>query len=296
MTGAPRPGGNFSRRPPHYLGMECDSVRDAISAQIDGADPGLPGSVIAGHLAGCADCRAWQQRAHAVTRRMRLGGAFLDHDLTPAVLAATAAAPARWRPRLAQRGALIALAAGQFAIAAPMLFLGHDHDAGTHAAHELGSFNMALAIAFAVGAVRPALSAGLAWVSGFAAAGLVATAIADLISGQAIGADEAQHLVAAAGAALLVWQARTTGRETAGAAAAPAAAGIEVRPNASEGSGISLPDAAQDRPGGGDAARLTAPDVAARAMDRRAGSGEQATRQSDAAGRDRPGRRDEEVA
>jgi predicted anti-sigma-YlaC factor YlaD len=266
--------------------MECDSVRDAISAQIDGEDPGLPGSVIAAHLAGCADCRAWQQRAHATTRRVRLGGAFLDHDLTPIVLAATAAAPARWRLRLVVRGALIALAVGQFAIAAPMLFLGHDHDAGTHAAHELGSFNMALAVAFAVGAVRPALSAGLAWVCGFGAAGLVATAIADLISGQAIGADEAQHLVSAAGAALLVWQARATTRETAVPALAPATVPSEVRPNASEGSGIRLADAPRDRPWGDDAARLTAPQVSAGATDRQAGT------RSDGGTR----RHDEEVA
>ncbi len=77
-----------------------------------------------------------------------------------------------------------------------------------HAAHELGSFNLALAIAFAVGAVRPRLSAGLAWPCGIAAAGLLVTALADLAGGQAIGADEAQHLVALAGAALLAWQAR----------------------------------------------------------------------------------------
>ena len=151
-----------------------------------------------------------------VTRRVRLGGSFLDHDLTPRVLAAVPAAEPMRRLRLAQRGALVALALAQFAIAAPMLFLGHDHDAGVHAAHELGSFNMALAIAFAVGAIRPRLSAGLAWPSGMAAIGLVITAIADLISGQAIGADEALHLVALAGAAVLVWQYRTTGAGTAG--------------------------------------------------------------------------------
>ena len=89
--------------------------------------------------------------------------------------------------------------------------MGHDHDAGAHAAHELGSFDLALAIAFAVGAIRPALSAGLAWTCGIAAAGLAGTAIADLIGGQTIGADEAQHLIAVAGAVLLIWQARIAG-------------------------------------------------------------------------------------
>ena len=96
----------------------------------------------------------------------------------------------------------------QLAITIPLLMLGHDHDAGMHAAHELGSFDLALAIAFAVGAIRPALSAGLAWPSGIAAAGLVGTAVVDMVSGQTIGADEAQHLIALAGAPCF-WQART---------------------------------------------------------------------------------------
>ena len=110
---------------------------------------------------------------------------------------------------MARRAGLAAVAVAQLAITIPLLILGHDHDAGLHAAHELGSFDLALAIAFAVGAVRPALSAGLAWPCAIAAAGLAGTAIADLIAGQAFGADEAQHLVAVAGAVLLCWQART---------------------------------------------------------------------------------------
>ena len=147
------------------------------------ARPSRPGSTartpacqtarLEAHLAGCAACRDWQQRAHVMTRRARLGGPFLDRDLTGQVLAAIPPAPARRRLRLAVRAALLAVALGQLAITVPLLILGHDHDAGTHAAHELGSFDLALAIAFAVGAIRPALSAGLAWPCGIAAGGLV---------------------------------------------------------------------------------------------------------------------------
>jgi predicted anti-sigma-YlaC factor YlaD len=246
--------------------MDCDRVREAISAQIDGEEPGLPPDVLAAHLAGCAACTRWQGRAHAVTRRVRLGGSFLDHDLTAGVLAAApAAAPARLRLRWAQRGGLIALALAQLAIAAPMLFLGHDHDAGVHAAHELGSFNLALAIAFAVGAIRPALSAGLAWPSGIAAAGLVTTAIVDLIGGQAIGADEAQHLVALAGAALLVWQSRMGDAGSAGAAARPSSVPAVTRLGGTVTDAAARFDGQPDQPWGGDAARLTAPDIAAHA-------------------------------
>jgi predicted anti-sigma-YlaC factor YlaD len=198
--------------------MECYETREVISALIDGEDPGLPPEEADAHLARCADCRSWQHRAHALTRRARLGGPFLDRDLVPEVLAASPGVSAGHRGR-AKRAGLLIVALAQMAITVPLLILGHDHDAGAHAAHELGSFDLALAIAFAVGAIRPTLSAGLAWPCGVAAAGLAGTAIIDMIAGQTIGADEAQHLIAVAGALLLFWQARSTGRTGAGGAA-----------------------------------------------------------------------------
>jgi predicted anti-sigma-YlaC factor YlaD len=200
--------------------MECDRAREAISAQIDGEVTGVPEGALDEHLAGCQACSDWQQRAHAMTRRARLGGHFLERDLTGQVLAAIPPAPARRRLRLAMRAALVAVALGQLAITLPLLALGHDPEAGTHAAHELGSFDLALTIAFIIGALRPALSAGLAWPCGIAAGGLVATALADLAGGRTIGADEAQHLIAVAGALLLIWQSRVYGTRTAGAGTA----------------------------------------------------------------------------
>jgi len=253
--------------------MECDRAREAISARIDGEDPGLPGSAIQAHLAGCGECRDWQQRAHEVTRRARLGGPFLEHDLTAQVLAAAGPAWAgRRRPAghgrsVARRTGLAVTAIVQLAITVPLLILGQDHGAGTHAAHELGSFDLALAIAFAVGAIRPALSAGLAWPCGVAAAGLVSTAMVDLIGGQTFGADEAQHLVAAAGAALLFWQARTIVAGTAGPALATPWPGDLPSPVPTRTAGRPAglwPETPQGPGDGGtDAAHITGPDVAA---------------------------------
>jgi predicted anti-sigma-YlaC factor YlaD len=240
--------------------MECDRAREAISARIDGEDLSVPADALEAHLAACSDCRGWQQRAHAMTRRARLGGPFLDRDLTGRVLAAIPPAPARRRLGLAVRAALIAAALGQLAVTVPLLFLSHDYGASAHAAHELGSFGLALAIAFAVGAARPGLAGGLAWPCGIAAASLAGTAVADLIGGQAPGADEAQHLIAVAGAVLLIWQARTRGTRTAGTA---------VRPGAGTGSGapetgpVFWLEGPPQSPGGGTAAHVSAPDTAA---------------------------------
>jgi len=272
--------------------MDCESAREAISARIDGEDPGPFGDALDQHLTSCADCRAWQQRAHAVTRRVRLGGAFLDRDFAPQVLAAVPPAGARqWQP-VVLRSVLAALALAQLAVAAPMLFLGHDHDAGVHAAHELGSFNLALAIAFAVGAVRPRLSAGLAWPCAIAAAGLLATAATDLLSGQAIGTDEALHLVAGAGAAALIWQARTGGATTAQPAAATRTGPDRSAMPSAVASILRRADIPPDPPGGA-AARLTAPDVAAAAANGPDGTGLQVRR---GAGQDEGAGRDESVA
>jgi len=89
--------------------MACDGAREAISARIDGEDPGCPEGAIEAHLARCGACRDWQQRAHALTRRTRLGGPFLDHDLAGGVLA-VAPAPPPGRPRPILRAGLVAVA------------------------------------------------------------------------------------------------------------------------------------------------------------------------------------------
>ena len=123
-------GGNFHRVPAHLQGMQCDRLREAISARIDGEDPGLPDGALDAHLGLCAGCRGWQQRAHAVTRRARLGGLFLDHDLTPNVLAAAPASAARRGRRFIQQAGPAAIAAVQLAVAIPiLLLLGHDRSA-----------------------------------------------------------------------------------------------------------------------------------------------------------------------
>lgn len=85
--------------------MECDRFREAISARIDGEGPGLPDGALDVHLGVCAGCRAWQERAHSVTRRARLGVSSLDHDLTSLVLAAVPAPATGHGRRLA--GALL---------------------------------------------------------------------------------------------------------------------------------------------------------------------------------------------
>jgi predicted anti-sigma-YlaC factor YlaD len=275
--------------------MDCDRAREAISARIDDEDSGVSDAALEAHLSGCAACRAWEQRAHVVTRRTRLGGAFLDHDLTTRVLAAVPPPPARRLRGLTQRAALVAAAVTQLAITVPLLVLGHDHDAGAHAAHELGSFDLALAIAFCVGAIRPALSAGLAWPCCVAAGGLVGTAVLDLIDGQTFGVDEAQHLIALAGALLLLWQARTASTGAAGPAltAIPSQAGDQpVTPLPTAFPRPRVPERSSGD--GTDAARAGGPAVTAHDGDAAASADGRASGQADEAGQAEPRQRDDQ--
>ncbi len=187
--------------------MECAAVREAISAGIDGEDSEAPAEAVR-HLAGCPGCRSWQQAAHALTRASRLGGVVPPRDLTAAVLAAAGGrsrAHAVSGRRLA-RAVLVIAAAAQLLFGLWLLVSG-EPGAGEHAGHEIASFDLGLAAAFWVGALRPRWSTGLVWPAGVAAAALVVTAIADLVAGQAIGLDEVPHLVAVAGSLALAWQA-----------------------------------------------------------------------------------------
>lgn len=184
--------------------MECARVREAISARLDGEDAGVGPPELVAHLAGCPACRAWQDAAHALTRRTRLGGVLPDRELSVPVLAA-ASVPSGVSSR-SVRAVLLLAATAQLALGVLLLVSG-EPGAGQHAGHELASFDLALAAAFFVGGLRPRWSAGLVWPVGVAAGGLVLTAVADLLRGATLGLDEAPHLVAVVGALALAWQA-----------------------------------------------------------------------------------------
>src|SRR3954452_3806844 len=52
--------------------MSCRRVQEAISARIDGEDPGMAPERIDAHLASCPVCRAFAASAAAVHRQVRV--------------------------------------------------------------------------------------------------------------------------------------------------------------------------------------------------------------------------------
>lgn len=72
--------------------MACEQWREMLSAQLDGEDDPGDRARVDDHLAGCAGCREWLDRAATVNRLTRTGLVADIPDLTGAIMAALGAA------------------------------------------------------------------------------------------------------------------------------------------------------------------------------------------------------------
>jgi protein SCO1/2 len=77
----------------------CTRVEEAVSARIDGEDPGMSDEIIDAHLERCPTCRSFEAQARAQHRRYRVRRADGIPDLSAAILAAVPDGPSP-RPRL----------------------------------------------------------------------------------------------------------------------------------------------------------------------------------------------------
>lgn len=200
---------------------DCAAARAALSAEVDGETEPAMTEAIAEHLADCQYCAVWQESVHRLTRRVRLTSARALPDRTPQLLAAvladqSARRPARRAYRFTRWGLAVA-AAAQLVIIIPALILG-DAGAGVpvQASHELGAFNLALAVGFLAAALRPARARGTLPLVGAATGLLVVLAIIGSVLGQTTLLAETPHLIAVAGWALLAVPARGTPAEPSG--------------------------------------------------------------------------------
>ena len=152
--------------------MACERWRELLSAQLDGEDDPADRQRIDEHLAGCAGCREWLDRAATVNRLTRTGVPAAP-DLTASILAALPAPVERpWR-RLPLAAALYVALAG---VGAVQLILGlgqvgggalgtHVHaglDATPgHLWHESAAWNVAVGAGYLFIALRRTRPSGL---------------------------------------------------------------------------------------------------------------------------------------
>jgi predicted anti-sigma-YlaC factor YlaD len=203
--------------------MRCDLAREALSAQLDGELNPLEEEGLAAHTRACASCRGYARDLRSLHRSLRVRPAAPVPDLTRSIMVATAArlpAPARRTaaPNVRvgnartgwARGALVAVALSQLALALPEL-LSHSH-AG-HSAHmtrELGAFGVALAIGMVVVAWQPQRAGGLLPTTFALTTAVTGTAVADLVLGHSGPSGQAGHFLQLVGLVLLWHLARST--------------------------------------------------------------------------------------
>src|SRR4029079_9290340 len=169
---------------PTGLNVGCDQYREALSAELDGEPHGVPEDALSGHLSGCSGCREWFGRAARVTRVVRLAPARPIPDLAPGVLAALpASSPGRRRLFAGARAALVVVAFLQALLAWSGALTGQDDMATGHVAHEVGAWNLALAVAFLMVATRPRAADALIAPVGVFVAVLAVVAASDAAAG-----------------------------------------------------------------------------------------------------------------
>lgn len=181
--------------------MDCASLRDLLSDDLDGRLDPQQRAAVNEHLAGCPACSAYRGGLVELHRRVRLRPAEPVPDLTGAILA-------RAHPPQVGRGdwirlALCAVAITQLIMAVPALVLGDDTGATTHVARHIGSLLVALAIGLLYAALRPVRAFGLLPIAASLAGCLLVTGVLDMASGRAAAAGEAHHVLDLAGLVLL---------------------------------------------------------------------------------------------
>jgi predicted anti-sigma-YlaC factor YlaD len=187
--------------------MNCTRIRHAVSARLDGEDPGLDAVTIDAHLDSCTACRSFAHDAAQIHRGVRLAAAPQVPDLTPGILSAidrqsTGTARVGDTP-LALRWILALLALVQIGLAVPALVLGSDAGVPVHAARHLGSFDVAIAVGFLFAAWRPTRVPGLLPVVAALVACLFGSSLLDVFAGNTAAFGEAHHAIDFVGLAVL---------------------------------------------------------------------------------------------
>ncbi|MFM2079003.1 MAG: hypothetical protein RJA49_2893 [Actinomycetota bacterium] len=173
--------------------VTCEPWQLAISARIDGEDPGIEPRLIDAHLDTCAECRRFQTVAETGRRSVRLQAAAPMPDLSRE-LSRTNSMLDRAAGLSIARVLLALVAFDVFFFAVKALVLGEEADASTHAARHLGAFSIAYGVGLIVVVVRPARARTMLPVAAVLAGALLITAVVDLLNGTVPLTGEATHL------------------------------------------------------------------------------------------------------
>ena len=173
--------------------MDCEEIREAISAEIDGH--GDADRDVATHLDACAACRAWRTEAMALAVSPAMHAiAEMKNTPPPSDLVPRGFHRNRWlRILLAWAGVLLLF------WNVPGMITGPDDGSAVHLFRHQSAFSAALGVTFLVVAWRPDRAYGLVPFAAAFTVALSATAVIDLAAGSSDPGPEARHLVEIAG-------------------------------------------------------------------------------------------------
>lgn len=186
--------------------MQCDDVRDALSARLDGEPTGLDDAALGAHVAGCPDCTALEASLADLHRRTRVRPAEPVPDLSAAIMARVVPpTPARTFARVT----LLVVAAGLVVVSLPTLLTAPGPHA--HESRHFAIYDLALAGGFAYVAARPWVARTLLPLLGALGALMLAGAVVDTAIGGGSSLGDSHHVLQFAGIALVAALARPAG-------------------------------------------------------------------------------------
>lgn len=182
--------------------MSCEPWQAAISAIVDGEDPGVEPRMLEAHLSHCPGCRSFRAALEGVVAP-HLDAAVSTPDITQRMVRLNRIADRAGSLSIA-RVLLAVLAVEVLGFSLRDLVLGNDSDAFTHATRHLGAFSFAYGVGLLVVVVRPARARTMLPVAAVLAGALLISAVIDLADGNIPLVGEATHLPELI-SVLLIW-------------------------------------------------------------------------------------------
>lgn len=183
--------------------MACSTWTTAISARVDGEDPGVDEKLLDRHLRHCIPCQTLLASLERLRRETLVAEAPTMRDLSQQVTRRNVLADraSRWG---VVRALLTVVALEVVVFSLPALVLGDDPSATAHAARHLGAFSFAYGVALLVVVARPARARAMLPVTMVLAGALLVTAVVDVFEGRVPLLGETLHLPEML-SVLLVW-------------------------------------------------------------------------------------------
>lgn len=214
--------------------MRCETVRELISADLDGEITDEERAGLDAHRGSCEACTAYSIVVADLHRSVRISPAAPVPDLTDAILTGAGVSPQHAptpsravrrsrrtaRSVLALQYGLLVVALTIAVLAIPELLAPSGADA--HAFRHLGGWDLAFAVGLVLAALQPWRARGLVPMAAALAGVMVVTAVVDVADGATPRLAEASHLLELFGLVFLWLLSRTDPGRRAGTDAIPA--------------------------------------------------------------------------